>query len=146
MHCIGDYCYVSCKVERRQQGNKANCLFACRVAKQEKECGLICYDTAFSVETAVVQICERETKFRTTNNPEVLLVNSLLLSMALQDKLNKYHDDLADKELRCRGTESNPSVLGIASPDTEAPEAQGDFILGDGIRPLVAQIYRRINL
>ena len=115
---------------------------ACMVARQEKEIGLICYDTEFWVDTAVVQICKRETKFRTTRNPEVLLVNSLLLSIALQDNLSRYHDELAGEEERCRGPESNPNVLRIAFPDTEPPEALGDFLVGDGTKLLKRDILK----
>ena len=87
-----------------------------------------------------MQVCKRETKFRTTKNPEVLLVNSLLLSVALQDNLNKFSSEVAEEEVRCKGTESNPNVLGISCPDTEAPEATGEFMLGHGTKPLKARL------
>ena len=109
----------------------------CRAYRQEQQRGLTCYELEFWVERAIVQICKRETKFRTTKNPELVLVHSILLALALMRNLHQYPDELEKEEKRCKGKDLDNDAIDISCPDNMQPGINGEFFIGPGKKPRV---------
>ena len=101
----------------------------CRAHEQEKQRGLICYETEFWIETGLVQKGKRKTKFRTTKAPELVFVNSHLNEMACQKALAKFGPQLERKEALCHGSIVDYSSR-VSNPDSV--DDNGILMLGSG--------------
>ena len=102
---------------------------SCRAHEQEKERGLIFYETDFWIETGLIQKGKRKTKFRTTTAPELIAVNSFLIDMACQRALARYGSELSSEEARCQRTDL---LHASRSTNTDWIDDDGILMLGSG--------------
>ena len=108
--------------------------------KQEQQTGLCCYEAEFWVETCVVQACKKGYEFRTTKQPELLLVNSLLLSAALSDNLHQGTSTRGDQS--CWVDNKETYISSIANPDNamEKNVRIEDYVIGSDHKLLVREV------